>query len=139
MPRPCSPAPAALRVWDPVVRLFHWSVVAAFAAAWLTADNGKQVHPWVGYFAIGLITLPILWSVIGTRHARFQDFVKSPAAILRYQRDVAVGCEARHLGHNPAGGAMMLALLGGIAGLGCTGHMMTTDAFWRRSRPLRSK
>lgn len=125
-----SPAPATLRVWDPVVRIFHWSLVAAFAAAWLTADDWKQVHQWVGYVAIGLVTLRVLWGFIGTRHARFRDFVKSPAAILRYLRDVAAGHEARYLGHNPAGGAMILALLGGIAGLASTGYMMTTDTFW---------
>lgn len=122
--------PAATAVWDPLVRIFHWSLAASFAVAWITADEWDRIHEWAGYAAAALVALRIVWGLVGPRHARFSDFVRSPHTIVSYLREMAGGREHRHLGHNPAGGAMVLVLLAGICGLGLTGWMMTTDAYW---------
>lgn len=103
--------PALVAVWDPFVRVFHWSLVTAFAVAWISADEWDRLHEITGY-AIGILVMArLVWGVIGTRHARFTDFVTSPSAVIRYLRDILGMRAKRYLGHNPAGGAMIVALL----------------------------
>ena len=123
-------AGGTIKVWDPLVRAFHWSLVLSFAVAWLSADEIERLHEVAGYGAAGLVALRLAWGVVGTRYARFGQFVRGPRAVLAYLGAVATGREARHLGHNPAGGAMIVALLAAMAGLCLTGWLMTTDAFW---------
>lgn len=128
------PAKAAhmgeVRVWDPFVRLFHWSLVALFTLAFLTGDEIEWLHLWAGYAIAGLVAARIVWGFIGPRYARFADFVKGPRTVMTVLK-LSVHLEApRYLGHNPAGGAMILALLAMLAGLSFTGFLMTTDAYW---------
>jgi len=117
-------------VWDPLVRLFHWSMVASFAVAWFSAARSDDIHMWAGYVAALLVAIRLLWGLAGTRHARFSDFVRSPAAVIAYLRDVAVNREARYLGHNPAGGAMIVLLLAAISVTAFTGWLETTDTYY---------
>lgn len=119
-----------VRVWDPLVRLFHWSLVAMFVVAYATADEWDRVHELAGYTALGLVAFRIVWGVIGTRHARFTDFVRGPGAVFAYIRAALQFRAPRTLGHNPAGGAMILALIAMTAVIGGTGYMMTTNAFF---------
>ncbi len=125
-----SVAEEEIRVWDPLVRLFHWSLVAGIAIAWLTADELEKVHEWTGYFVAALVGIRIVWGFVGTRHARFSQFVKGPREVLGYMGRIARGRAERHIGHNPAGGAMIIALLAAIIVVSATGWMMTLDAFW---------
>ena len=122
--------PATVKVWDPFVRAFHWSLVLLFVLTYTTGDELERVHIAAGYAIAGLLVLRILWGFIGPRHARFSDFVRSPREVLAYLRQVATLRAPRHLGHNPAGGAMILALIAALAATAGTGMMMTTDAFW---------
>ncbi len=122
--------PTMVRVWDPLVRLFHWSLVASFVFAWFTANRVEALHVWAGYAAAGLIFLRLVWGLIGTRYARFTSFVTGPFRVLAYLGAIVQGTEARHLGHNPAGGAMVLTLMAGVLGLGVTGWMMYTDTWY---------
>lgn len=119
-----------MRVWDPFVRIFHWSLVSCFVIAYLSRHDSAAIHHLAGYAAGGLVILRVVWGVLGTRYARFSSFVRHPRTVFSYLRDIATGREARHIGHNPAGGAMIVALLLAIAGIATTGYMMTTDAFW---------
>jgi cytochrome b len=118
------------RVWDLAVRLFHWSLVASFAIAWISAEEWQDLHLWAGYAAAALVAFRLVWGLAGTRYARFRQFVRRPRVVVAYLRDVLSGREARYLGHNPAGGAMILALLLALAGLCLTGWLYTTDAYW---------
>jgi len=118
------------RVWDLAVRLFHWSLVASFAVAWISAEEWQDLHLWAGYAAAALVAFRLVWGLAGTRYARFRQFVRRPRVVVAYLRDVLSGREARYLGHNPAGGAMILALLLALAGLCLTGWLYTTDAYW---------
>jgi len=123
--------PRMARVWDPLVRIFHWSLVGSFAIAWFSPvwRNGT-LHHWVGYLAAILVVIRMIWGFVGPRHARFADFVKHPAHVLGYLVAMARGREPRHMGHNPAGGAMVLALMAGMVGSAVTGWMMTTDRYF---------
>lgn len=122
--------PATIKVWDPFVRIFHWSLVALFVTAYAIADDLEQVHLAAGYAIAGLLALRIIWGFAGPRHAQFGSFVRSPRVVLAYLRDAARFRAPRYLGHNPAGGAMILALIAMLAATAITGHMMMTDAFW---------
>ena len=119
-----------VRVWDPLVRLFHWALVAAFAAAWVTADEWERAHEIVGYAVIGLVAFRLVWGVVGTRYARFTDFVRGPREVIGYLEDAAAHRAPRYLGHNPAGGAMIVALLVMLVVVGATGYLLTTTTFW---------
>jgi cytochrome b len=114
-------------VWDPLVRVFHWTLVAAFLTAYLVEDDWLGLHVLAGYTVLGLVLFRLVWGVIGSRHARFTDFVRSPAAVLAYLKDVVRVHARRYVGHNPAGGAMVIALLGSlvftaVTGLALYGH-----------------
>jgi len=100
-----------VRTWDLLIRLFHWTLVAAFFTAYLTEDDWMSLHVLAGYTVLGLVLFRIVWGVIGTRHARFTDFICSPASTLAYLKDIIAFRARRYLGHNPAGGAMVIALL----------------------------
>lgn len=120
---------AKIRVWDIGVRLFHWSLVAMVAASYLLAEQ-RYLHRTLGYIVVGLVGFRLIWGLIGGRHARFADFVAGPVRVLNYLRDILAGREARYLGHNPAGGAMVLALLVTLIGVGGSGYMMGMDAYF---------
>ncbi len=100
-----------IRVWDPLVRIFHWSLVASFFVAYLTEDDWMTVHVWAGYLIGGLVAIRILWGFVGPRYARFSDFVRPPGEAIAYLKDELAGRARRYLGHNPVGGAMVVALL----------------------------
>ncbi|ODR93136.1 cytochrome b/b6 domain-containing protein [Sinorhizobium alkalisoli] len=119
-----------LRVWDPLVRLFHWGVVTCCALNLFLLSPGKMAHRYVGYTALTLLGLRFVWGFVGTRHARFSDFVHGPAAVLRYLRVFAADKAERHIGHNPAAGWMMVLLMVLLAAVGASGWLTTLDAFW---------
>ena len=108
-------------VWDPLVRVFHWSLVGFFLLAYVTEDELLTVHIYAGYVAAGLIVFRLVWGLIGTRHARFTDFVTGPAGLIRYLGQLVAGQAPRYLGHNPAGAAMIIALLVSVALTAFTG------------------
>jgi cytochrome b len=119
-----------VRVWDPVTRLFHWSLVLSFGVAWLTSHRSDSIHHWAGYAALLLVAVRVVWGLCGPRYARFSHFVRRPGEVISYLAEIRRGCERRHIGHNPAGGAMAVTLLAGIALTATTGWMETTDAYF---------
>lgn len=108
-------------VWDPVIRVFHWTLVALFLFTYVSGEQGYARHEWGGYTVLALVALRILWGFIGTRHARFRDFVHRPAAIIGYARDLLRHRARRYLGHNPLGGAMIVAMLATLIATGTVG------------------
>ena len=123
-------ASATAKVWDPLVRVFHWSLAASFAVAWLTADEMQSLHEWAGYAAAALIGFRLLYGLVGLRYARFSQFVRGPRTTAGYTADLLKRREKRYLGHNPLGALMVIALLVTMAAIAATGFMMTTDAYW---------
>jgi len=112
--QPESTAAREVLVWDAPVRVFHWLTVLSFAGAYLTAESERWrlLHVTLGYTMAGLLVFRVVWGLVGTRHARFASFVRGPAAVWRYLRSLASGRPEHHVGHNPAGALVIVALLG---------------------------
>jgi cytochrome b len=126
----CETRPTAVKVWDPFVRVFHWALVVAFATAWYSGGIWDNPHLWAGYIVLALVVARIVWGFIGSRHARFSDFIYRPRVILRYSADMLRMRAPRYLGHNPVGAAMVIALLATLLVICITGVMMTSNAYW---------
>jgi cytochrome b len=102
---------ALIRVWDPVVRIGHWTLVACFFIAYFTEDDLLTLHVWAGYVLGAVVLFRLLWGFVGSTHARFSDFLYSPAKVATYLRSLRNGPVAHYVGHNPAGGVMIILLL----------------------------
>jgi len=133
-----------VRVWDPLIRIFHWGLVGSFLIAFFIEDDWLQLHVVAGYTVIGLVGFRLVWGLIGSHHARFWNFVKGPQQTLSYIKDLLRSEPKRYLGHNPAGAAMVVALLTllvltSITGLMTYGHeefsgplagLMSNQPYW---------
>ncbi|MGH6892570.1 MAG: cytochrome b/b6 domain-containing protein [Dongiaceae bacterium] len=129
-PTPAARA-AVVRVWDPFVRAFHWLLVTGFLANYFELVRpGRYSHRVIGYVVLGLIAARLLWGFLGPRHARFVDFVTHPRSIFAHFKAVVIGQDGRYLDHNPAGGAMILALLAVTVLVGATGWLSRTGWFF---------
>lgn len=119
-----------VRVWDPVVRLFHWTVVIAVCLNLFILKPGRLYHRYVGYVVIGAVVIRLIWGFVGTRYARFSEFFPTPSRLVPYLKALVRREEPRHIGHNPAAAVMMLVLMVLLLATGITGWMTTLDAFW---------
>lgn len=99
-------------VWDLPVRVFHWSLVILVAAAWISVETGfMTIHSWIGYGVLGLLLFRLIWGLVGSRHARFSDFVRTPGHAWGYLKHLLRRDAPPYDGHNPAGGLMVVLLL----------------------------
>jgi len=103
-----------IRVWNPLIRIFHWSLVLLFFVAYLTEDDWMQIHSYAGYTITLLVLFRLLWGVIGTHYARFSNFVVNFKKIKHYLKQLLSGNPVHYLGHNPAGALMILILLASV-------------------------
>lgn len=122
--------PRRVRVWDPVVRLFHWGVVAGCLGNMFVLEEGERAHNFVGYAVAALLVVRVLWGAFGTPYARFANFVPRPGRAIAYACDTVRGKEKRTIGHNPLGALMIVTLMTLLAGVSVTGWMLTLDAWW---------
>jgi cytochrome b len=97
----------SIQVWDPLVRIFHWSLVVFFGIAFLSGDEDSSLHIYAGYTVVGLVLFRILWGFIGTENARFKDFIYGPFKVVQYVKSLVRGSPQHYVGHNPAGGYMV--------------------------------
>jgi cytochrome b len=104
-----------IKVWDPLVRIGHWTLVTAFFVAYFTEEDLLTQHVWAGYTVAVVVIFRVLWGLVGTEFARFRNFVRGPVETVRYLADIAHNRARRFIGHNPAGGAMIVAMLASLA------------------------
>lgn len=103
-------------VWDPLIRFFHWTLVLAFTIAYLTGEEESLIHAYSGYYILGLLAIRIIWGFVGTHYARFSQFIYPPAAVIDYMKGLvsakhSENSDKKFIGHNPAGGWMVITLL----------------------------
>lgn len=119
-----------VKVWDIAVRFFHWALVGCLAVAFISAENSQNLHIIFGHGVLFLVLFCILYGFVGTKYARFSDFLYPPARIADYLKGLLIGRPKHYLGHNPAGGFMIVILLlillsltlSGLKAYGVKGH-----------------
>lgn len=121
--------PDYVKVWDLPVRLVHWLIALCFTGAYLTAESEiwRLLHVTLGYTMAGLIAFRVVWGVIGTRYARFSEFVRSPSAVFQYLHSLLTKSPEHFTGHNPAGAIAVLLLLGLGAAISVSGYALYND------------
>jgi len=120
--------PVSVQVWDPLVRILHWSLAILFALAWVSEDL-QSLHQPVGYAILALVAVRVVWGLVGTRYARFSDFVRGPTKTLDYARGLASGRAPRVLGHSPLAAIMILTLLIMLSATGISGWLITLPVY----------
>ena len=116
---------ARYKVWDPFIRLFHWSMVLLFAANSFFTDPEGTLHAQIGYALTALIALRLAWGFIGPLHARFSSFLPSLRGVTEQLSDIALCRHIAHQGHSPLGALMVFNLLFSLLAIGATGYLTT--------------
>lgn len=119
--RPHALTAAAVPVWDPLVRVLHWTLAAAVIVGYATGDDGGKWHERIGYVALAAAGLRIVWGFAGSTRARFADFVPSPGGLNAYVCALVARREPRYVGHNPLGGTWIVLMLALVLAAGASG------------------
>jgi cytochrome b len=117
--------PRAIAVWDPLVRIAHWALAAAVLGAFFLDDDYQAWHERLGYAALAVVAVRLLWGFVGTQHARFRDFVRPLSVVKGYARALLAGTEPRYVGHNPLGGLWIIVLLVLVVAAGVSGWALS--------------
>ena len=114
----------AILVWDVPTRVFHWLLVLCFAGAWLTSESERlqMIHYAFGYSAVALVLFRLVWGFIGTKYARFTQFLRGPNEMAGHIKSVLSSHQHSSPGHNPVGGIVMVGLMLIILLIGLTGY-----------------
>jgi cytochrome b len=120
------------QIWDPAIRLFHWSLVVAVVGGWLLGHFGPlqmTLHFWAGYAVGALILFRLMWGFVGPRNARFASFLRGPGAVMAYVRSLPKRAAGWATGHNPLGGWSVVAMLLVLAGQVATGLILDPEDY----------
>lgn len=115
-------------VWDLPVRLFHWILVFCLIGSWYTSEGDRgliDIHMLFGYTILSLVLFRIVWGIIGTKHAKFTEFVPNKKELKSYIKNN----DKPYLGHNPIGSLMVLFILLLLLMQTISGLFMTDDVF----------
>jgi len=126
-------------IWDAPVRIFHWLLAMCFLGAWLTAENDgyEMLHYAFGYTAGLLVIFRIIWGIIGSKYARFSDFIKGPKTIFHHTINMIKGkFDEPYLGHNPLGAIVMIGLMLLTLGTVATGYLAISEIYGESSEEL---
>jgi cytochrome b len=116
-----APIEDRIQVWDLFVRASHWLIAVGFFVAYFTEEDAMTVHAWAGYLVGAVLVLRIVWGLVGSRYARFSNFIYAPGPVLNYFWALVTGHAKRYVGHSPAGGAMIILLMVSLAATVGTG------------------
>ncbi|MBN8875011.1 MAG: cytochrome b/b6 domain-containing protein [Rhodospirillales bacterium] len=117
-----------MRVWDAPTRLFHWMIVVLLGTSWATVEYGyMEWHKLSGYTILTLLLFRLVWGFVGSDTARFSRFLRSPLAAMQHLLHMTKREHDREIGHNAAGGWMVLVLLSLLLAQVVTGLMSNDD------------
>jgi cytochrome b len=92
-----------IKVWDIAIRVFHWALVVCFAIAFISSENIPKLHDFSGDSVLFLVLFRILYGFVGSKYARFSDFLYRSSQIADYLKRLLIGRPKHYIGHNPAG------------------------------------
>lgn len=115
--------PASIPVWDPLVRVFHWTLAVTVVVNYWLIDPGSDVHNWLGYVAAGAVGVRIVWGFVGHGYARFDSFKPSLAHFREHMKALSARSIPPDSGHNPLGALMIYLVFLLVAVLTITGWM----------------
>ena len=115
---------STVKAWDPLIRIFHWSLVICVLLAFLSEDDWSNLHLWSGYAVSLLVGFRLLWGLVGTRNARFTSFIRSRRAVVQHLKAMLTFKAPHYLGHNPAAAVMVILLLTSIALVAFSGMVL---------------
>lgn len=124
--------PVRTKLWDPLLRGFHWLLAASVTAAWLLGKFGPAkmtLHFWLGYFVLGLLAFRLVWGFVGPAPARFSHFLRGPGAVARYAGHMFRREPSHWPGHNPLGALSVIAMLALLAAQATSGLFIDPDDF----------
>ena len=113
-----------IKLWDPLVRLFHWSLVLIFISNYFINDKGGLWHQWLGYTAVTWLIIRFIWGFVGSNAARWADFFPTPSRLWEHLHALVTGRVYHRMGHTPLGALVMILMMLCVLGLGTTGFMM---------------
>jgi cytochrome b len=117
-----------VRVWDGPTRLFHWAIVILVVAAYATWQlNWMDWHTRCGYAVLALALFRVLWGFFGSETARFARFLAAPRAAARHLLHAFHREPDRQVGHNAAGGWMVLLFVLLLLGEALSGLYVAND------------
>jgi cytochrome b len=119
-----------IAVWDPLVRSIHWGVAACILLNATVIDDESKLHTWLGYAAVSLVGVRLVWGLIARGYGHLSAFPLNPVAVIDHLRAMARGEKRLHLSHNPLGAVMVYNLWACIAAVAVTGYMMGTVSFF---------
>jgi cytochrome b len=123
--------PHTEKLWDPLIRLFHWSIAAIVVGNYFINEEGEDWHQWLGYIAVAWLVVRFFWGFFGAGAARWADFFPTPARLTAHISALVKGEPYHRMGHSPLGGLVMILMMLCILLLGVTGFMMSEiDYFW---------
>ena len=107
----------SVKVWDWPVRVFHWTLAASVIGAYVTGESEdfERLHHTLGWVAAGLIAFRVVWGLVGTRYARFSEFIRGPAQVWAYIKSLRSGQPQHFVGHNPVGAVAVILLMALVA------------------------
>lgn len=120
----------SVKVWDPIVRIFHWGTALLFLVNFTVFEDDSPAHRYAGYVLFALVLVRLLWGLIGTKHARFSAFWPRPSEIKAHINEIFDDGPKPHISHNPLGALMVYNLLATLVLISITGIMLGMDAFW---------
>ena len=130
-----EPRTGSVRLWDPLVRVCHWSLAIAFFANWFLTEEGEDWHQWLGYWAAAAAVTRIAWGFVATGAAAWSDCAPTSARVGAWLRELRNGGPHHRLGHSPPGALVMMLMIGAMLGLAVSGFLMEeVDYFWGDER-----
>ncbi|AIS11542.1 cytochrome B561 [Pseudomonas chlororaphis subsp. aurantiaca] len=126
-----------IKLWDPLIRLFHLSIAGVFVANYFFTEAGEDWHTWLGYYAAVWLSVRLVWGFVGPRSARWKDFWPTPARLHTHALALLQRRPFHRLGHSPLGALVMLLMMACIGTLALSGFLMQeVDALWGADWPM---
>jgi cytochrome b len=127
--------PAHVVLWDPFVRLAHWTLAATFLISRFFTDESDAPHAWFGYAAAALVLARVAWGFRVAGAASWSQFWPTRQRLAQHWRELRRGEPHRELGHSPFGALVMISMMAGVVALAITGYAMEEiDYFWGDER-----